>query len=267
MKGTRRGATLAGVLVLIAGMAFADWDPGDPYKMHWPQLPDLNETSRTSIDVDDMNKILADDFQCTATGPITDVHIWASFADDNVPDPGAVQFRLSIHSDIPDPDPGNPDNWSMPGELLWEETFTPGSPNWTWRPYAQVPDELFWDPATGTVTGDTQVFQYNFYPLEPFHQRKGEIYWLDVQIIDPDPLYTFGWKSARPEDRWNDDAVFLNAQGQWIPLKYPQGIGIDPTYEGDTMDLAFVITPEPTVLGLIGMAGLGLALRLRRRRS
>ena len=68
-----------------------DWKPGSPHKMHWPQLPDLGFTG---IDVAATQVTLADDFKCTATGPIHDIHIWGSFDKDILPKggPGSLTF-------------------------------------------------------------------------------------------------------------------------------------------------------------------------------
>ena len=52
-------------------------------------------------------KILADDFECTQSGPITDVHIWGSWWNDQLPrfqgvtSANNVEFKLSFHSDVP----------------------------------------------------------------------------------------------------------------------------------------------------------------------
>src|SRR5512137_3002215 len=99
-------AVFAVLVMLVAVSARADWNVGDPYKMHYPQLPDL---SPNGLDVKaTAPKILADDFLCTQTGPITDVHIWGSWLYDrlpydpatNQPDPTAPTFKLSIHADV-----------------------------------------------------------------------------------------------------------------------------------------------------------------------
>ena len=63
-----------------------DWRPGAPHKMHWPQLPDLGSTG---IDISLAQLTLADDFKCTATGPVRDIHIWGSFEKDILPKEGA----------------------------------------------------------------------------------------------------------------------------------------------------------------------------------
>ena len=86
--------------------------------MHWPQLPDM---SPKGIDVSLAGVILADDFKCTATGPIRDIHLWGSFYKDVLPEngPDSLTFELRIYSDIP----ADADRWSRPGELLWKRIF------------------------------------------------------------------------------------------------------------------------------------------------
>ena len=103
------------------GTAPCEWQRGDPHKMHWPQLPDL---SATGIDISLSRGMLADDFKCTGTGPIRDIHIWGSFLEDILPGngPGSLTLELSIYSDIP----ATTDRWSRPGTLLWQRTFKPG---------------------------------------------------------------------------------------------------------------------------------------------
>ena len=83
----------------------------------WFQLPDL---SQNGFDVRALRpKILADDFFCTKSGPITNIHIWASWLND-LPDPMAT-FQLGFWSDVP--------GSTVPsGELIangtFEQTFT-----------------------------------------------------------------------------------------------------------------------------------------------
>jgi hypothetical protein len=70
-------------------------DPEWDAKMHYPQLPDeygwdVNATYPL---------VLADDWQCTETGYIKDIHFWGSYLNDL---PGEILgFILSIHKDIP----------------------------------------------------------------------------------------------------------------------------------------------------------------------
>lgn len=253
---------IAVVLALTAMTALADWDLGDPYKMHWPQLPDL---------VNGMNilamepVILADDFRCTQTGPITDIHLWGSWLDDIFPqdtvngtvDPGKVGFHLSIHKDIP----ATASTHSMPGDLLWAMDFLPGM--FKNRPWA-ISTERFYDPLNNVVIGfDTQVIQYNFLidPADAFVQTAGEIYWLDVQAfaID-DPAALFGWKTS--SDDFNDDSVWA----QWTPGNPSPTFWnelIDPD-TNESLHQAFVITPEPATLSLLALGGFAMLKRRRR---
>jgi hypothetical protein len=262
-------------LIGFAPVAKADWNPGDPYKMHYPQLPDLSPTgldvlatyggyyfnTASGAYIQLGNKILADDFLCTQSGPITDIHIWGSWLYD-AHDPNAV-FQLSIHSDIPAGSAGVP--YSQPGPKLWSLNLAPSQE----RIYAAAP-EHFYDPNTSAILGpDNQVWQYNFIipPAVAFPQQQGTIYWLDVQYI-PTAAFTtnlFGWKTSL--NHWNDDAVFgdnLTPGADppfWRELIYPSGFP-----QQGSMDLAFVITiPEPSTYALVGL-GAAVLMILRRRR-
>jgi hypothetical protein len=64
--------------------------------------------------------LLADDFRCTESGTITNIHIWGSWLAD-AEDRGAT-FVLSLHKDIPADPPLPP--FSQPGDLVWLRIFT-----------------------------------------------------------------------------------------------------------------------------------------------
>src|SRR5262249_17743666 len=70
------------------------------------------------------NLTLADDFLCTNSGPITDIHLWGSWLRDNI-DPNVI-FTLSIWSDVPKQTNGGTIIPSHPGAVLWSEPFGPG---------------------------------------------------------------------------------------------------------------------------------------------
>jgi len=234
-----RAFGLIAALGLVVAPVLADWNPGEPYKMHFPQLPnpagwDVKAT---------FPKVLADDWECTETGPVTDIHFWGSWKEDR---PGQIlKFHLSIHDD----DPGPP---SKPRNLLWERDFVPGQ--WKERQYGTGP-QGWYDPNTGQWNRpDHNLFyQYNFVNIpNPFVQKLGTIYWLDVSATVTAPA-EWGWKTSIQHFR--DDAVWGDfPDPKWQELKDPI------THE--TLDLAFVITPEPAALSVLVLGGLVL---LRRR--
>jgi len=224
----------------VFGGEVEDYRVGIGYK--WIQKPDL---STEGIDINASEPfILADDFLCTTTGPITDIHLWGSWKFDEMPqmDPHNVWFRLSIHEDIPAGTGGVP--YSRPGNVLWMREFTPGS--FGAIPYAMQILEGWMNPPQDYIfPGDYTCWQYDFLIEDgQFYQRGTEeepiIYWLDVQAMPMDQAFQFGWKTS--VEHWNDDAVWgIGVEpytGPWNELVYP------PMHEfaGKSIDLAFAIT-------------------------
>lgn len=66
-----------GCVLALAGPALADWDKFDGHKMHFPQYPDEDGWD---VKADD-GICLADDWMCTGTGPVSDIHFWGSWKD------------------------------------------------------------------------------------------------------------------------------------------------------------------------------------------
>jgi len=223
---------------------------GNPEK--WLQDPDLSVLGMDidatfKLDSPDPGLILADDFQCTATGPLTRIEIWGSWLNDYYPfyeDPGAVKFTLSIHKDIPAEE--STTGYSVPGDVIWYRTFDPIE--FMFEPAAMNISEGWYNPALPwyIFPGDTECWKYIF-PLdeEDFVQQgtmdEPIVYWLDVQAetLDPDPMCRFGWKTSI--DHWNDNAVWGEGSepypGPWNELIYP----VEHELQGQPIDMAFAI--------------------------
>jgi len=240
MKKKIIGIFVCMLLIGISTVAVADWDEGDGHKMHWPQLPDPNgwDVYCTSWSPQYPNVILADDWECSETGYIKDIHFWGSWLGDNI---GQIDyFFIGIAENIP-PEQNPHGDWSMPGETLiewdiydWIERgpYT-GNQGWYWS-YENTNQ---WHP------NDHQLYwQYNVFLDEQdwFWQEEGTIYWLYITAIvfeQPPDQPLWGWKSTLEDLHFMDDAVWAYVYEYfWLPLTYPTGL---------TMDLAFVITGGP----------------------
>jgi hypothetical protein len=164
----------------------------------WTQKPDLTEMG---VDVDAtwsgpdspyLPQLLADDFNCETTEPITGIHIYGSWWGDRLPtdvtgmeNAAQVQFTLSFHEDIPPSQ--SPTGYSMPGGEVWTWQFGPGQFTVEMLP-EEVP-ESYYMPCTGLYEPRDHwtVYKYNFYidPARAFLQKGSRdnpvIYWLDVK--------------------------------------------------------------------------------------
>jgi hypothetical protein len=251
------------VLLLGVAPAWGDWDPGDPYKMHWPQLPDPNGWDvRISSEVDPQGQqkqwIVADDWLCTDSGPVSDVHFWVSWWGGKVGN--ITRLHLSVHDDVP-VGPNNPYGYSYPERPpRWERDFSPTE--FAVRLYGSG-EQGWYDPLTDggrvILNDHQQFFQINVVDIvNPFMQEKGKIYWLDISADVADVTTQLGWKTSI-SPHFNDDAVIWDENLQrWLELR-------DPLTQ-ESLDMAFVIVPEPATIWLLGMGAVGLLVVVRRSR-
>jgi hypothetical protein len=250
--GVRLGLVIA--TLAVANIGRADWPNQNPTK--WVQYPEITN----GLDVlATAPKMLADDFLCTNSGQITDIHIWGSWWQDR---PTNAVFQISFWSDAPT-NASNP--YSHPNLPLWSTNLLPGQyavSNW-----GETFGENFYDPNTGQMLGpDTQLYQYNFAIDDPsvaFFQVQSNVYWLGVTVLGLDTNnFLFGWKTST--DHWNDDAVFGDIlpgdpwPTEWGELHYPP--------EGPSIDLAFALTTVPEPGSVIGVLAMGVTLWMVRRR-
>jgi hypothetical protein len=224
-----------------------------PGGVKWEQQPDTSEYEGygTGMDIrfdrtDGINRLLADDFLCTETGPIRRIKLWGSWHNDVKCQINKI--HLSIHNDKP-----AAENYGMsePNALLWSKEFSPADFNETL--YNSNVTEWWWDPYMNVVVypGDHQIWQYDInIPRGAFVQQGNSsnpiVYWLDAYVeLDPmDPNFLtaqFGWKTS--SQHWNDAGVWWAPQwNQWNELLYPSG-----PYYYHSVDLAFGIYTSSAV--------------------
>ncbi len=244
------GSIAAYTLVLPA---LADWDPPvDPRRDKWVQMPQMNNgydvlssagAYPPGFTAPPLNKLVADDWMCNDLRPVTDIHFWGSWWQDQELD---TWFRLTIYTDVP---AVSGVSYSHPGNEIWSYYGPPTSVR-----FWDFGNELFYDPnGVLPLAPESEVWQYNFLlPSDKyFHQVPGTIYWLSVQALNTTGDNVWGWKTS--VDHWNDDATWTDPglTPNWNELR-------DPHNSSQSLDMAFVLTvPEPRAYALL--AGMGLA--------
>ncbi|UCC99618.1 MAG: PEP-CTERM sorting domain-containing protein [Phycisphaerales bacterium] len=252
MKTGKRITIAAVGLMLLASSAIADWQPNDAYKMHFPQLPDLYGWD-VNTDTTDATW-LGDDWLCNESGPVTDIHLWYSYEQDQYFDVGMVEVYI-YGNDASGPF-GKPDL----SKQLWSDTF--GSDDITTQ-FWGTGDQGWYEPDAQpsplwTEHDHVNTYQVNIENIsDPFYPEAGTTYWLLVKYIGEDvvlPDYFAGWKTSA--DHYGASAVFWGTY-DWEVLEDPI------TQEG--LDMSFVITPEPATLSLLALVGLAVLLRKRKK--
>ena len=274
-------------VALLAGPTLADWDLfQDPYKYYQLVDPRVQQIGNgigtpvaTAVDISD--QLVADDFPCDTTGPITSVHIWGSRENPASGEPALGGLWVGFHDNIP----AAGQTPSQPGLELWRamipfdfiQTRTQTGPIGHW--YEPMGDP-HWRQINLTAT------QYNI-DLEGWARENNEelflqqgtsdepkVYWLSIEanyLGGANPNNGFGWVSSNTD--WEDDAAWLDSTNytgtptdSWTDIHYElydNVNGFHP-FDGQSLNLAFVIVPEPATMVLFG---LGAFLLLKRRRQ
>ena len=208
------------ILMVSAPAVRSDWDPGDGHKMkHGPQLPDPS-----GFDVCLFHQALTDDFVCGKSGPITDIHIWFSFEDDQVD--AEIDWQIALCSD----------NAGEPGTTLWQ--YVPGQAVLTMRPYEQGLQDWYCPSSSLWSQNDHEgIYQVNITEIpEPAMQTQGDTYWLVVQAQCLSGGGPVGWKTSTSTNGNPALWYYSTPFPHWTDIELPPG--------GTISDLAFVITSE-----------------------
>ncbi|MFH1701746.1 MAG: dockerin type I repeat-containing protein, partial [Candidatus Zixiibacteriota bacterium] len=207
------------------------WEEEDPHKMHFPQLPDL---TGWEIGANDWEIILADDWQCSETGDVKDIHFWGSWK--YAMEDFIYGFQLTIHADIPAD--SSPSGFSMPGDILWSKGVVDFE---AVHFFPQLPQKWY-DPNTEEIIEGNayDYYQYNICldSADWFHQDSGTVYWLEIIPATNEPYpRAWGWKSS--QDHFLDNAVYRSSYTGWDWQRLN-----DPFDTLQSIDFAFVITGE-----------------------
>jgi len=200
-------------------------------------------------------KIVADDFRCLGTMPITSIHWWGSFFDweqggwphpQNLP----VSWRIGFWSNVPAYAP--PDNlpYSYPEVLL--HVFTVPAARVTMTQVAQ-------DQYYGEYPNDTCYrYSLDLEPNEVFWQNdfndatQDNIFWLSITAVynlEQYPYHPWGWKS-RPW-HWMDDSVTFNLPIEPMPDYVLDPCGVTPIKDpvfNESFDMSFELDTDPNYI-------------------
>ncbi|MHC4675319.1 MAG: DUF7901 domain-containing protein [Planctomycetota bacterium] len=226
-------------------------------KTKWVQPPMPTDADNLYLgwnEISDFNgqQIVADDWRCDTNDPVTDIHWWGSFQGwDYVHPPQLSQMPTSYHitiwTDVPDPNPGDPDTFSHPGQVVWEidcDNFTMTFVGWDYDPRTKCYETCY--------KFDQILEDFEYFYQEPNQAgTEPRIYWISIAanyegVIPENP---WGWK-ARPHF-YNDDAVQIAVPTN--PHIGDQYIDGRPIYWPDpskSWDMAFELTATPIIEGV-----------------
>jgi hypothetical protein len=174
---------------------------------NWPHYED--EESMALVDpegVVQISRLVADDWKCEGNKPVTSVVWWGSYIGYNYQACECEQtdrplkpdyFLLSIWTDVPDPDPNNPQDFGHPGQKVWE--YRAPEYDEVLVGYDKHPETMLADglELAALHLGYEPVFRYSVrLPQENWFCQESEttVYWLSVVAVYKDTqLINFSW--------------------------------------------------------------------------
>ncbi|KYK38520.1 MAG: hypothetical protein AYK18_17050 [Theionarchaea archaeon DG-70] len=208
---------IAASMTSMTNVAVADWESGDGHKMHYPQLPKGPGGYSVMATVSSSPPYVADDWQCSESGPVTDIHFWGHC----LGSPCGIQFfEIRIAEKT---------NYGV-GQILWVREF-PISDVIVSDPIDATP--LHWiNPLTGgsIINVSEMYWQYNIENIDdPFIQVEGKEYWLIIGAHWSVASPIWGWEECAEVYSFGSPAKFRQDLNQWQDI-------------GSVRDLAFVIS-------------------------
>jgi len=190
--------------------------------------------------------VVADDFRCLGSMPITSVHWWGSHYGweqaGGIPPALPIGWKIGFWSNVP-ADPDVEPGYSYPEVLLWQIDIDANRIE-----IEEVGKDSYHSEETGLPEDICYQYHIALEPNEWFWQSDFEpntidnVFWIsiaaiyDTNIVYPD--YPWGW--TKHEHMFNDDAAAweMDPTGgpwQWVPL-YDQ--------TGETEDMSFMVFTE-----------------------
>ena len=196
-------------------------------------------------------KLVADDFRCIGTMPITSVHWWGSYVgwtERDYPSVRPAAFVLGFWTNVP-ATTSRP--YSYPGELLHLVIVPADELDETWVGEDRFPNKPH--DTCYKYTANLKPEQY-FWQDRYIDSTRDRVFWLSVTALYQGTHgglnHPWGWKT-RPA-HWMDDAVTFSIDSQRISSGYqPSGSSVQPIessvvcQERESYDLAFALDTHP----------------------
>lgn len=217
------------------------------YELKWSQPPITSNAPASfngwnELSVYRASQIVADDWVCLTTNPVTDVHWWGSFVGWTSTNPPAQMpdaFVITLWTDVP---AGAQNPFSHPGTNIWLYRCTN---------YACYFAGWDWDPCNPDRPPEA-CFKFECDLAQEFRQLgPSNIYWVSIAAEYHDQWVTnaWGWKT-RPRDPGSlapDAAARIFDPTAPLPGSiYLRGEPITCPHETNLWDMAFQLTTRAT---------------------